>query len=193
MKRLIGYFLKGLFVLVPIVVTVYVIYAVFSRIDDLLEITIPGTEKSVPGAGFIVTLVLITLIGFLASNIFTKSLLGLIDRIFARLPLIKILYTSVKDLIGAFVGDKKMFDKPVLATLSTESQAKVLGFITKEDMSFLGIKEHVAVYLPQSYNFAGNLIILPKGQVSPIDKNSSEVMTFILSAGVSSKTNKPSG
>lgn len=191
MKRLIGYFFKGLFVLVPVVVTVYVIYAVFTKIDGLLRIPMPGADKPLPGTGFIATLILITLIGFLASNILTKNLLGLVDRIFARLPLIKILYTSVKDLIGAFVGDKKMFDKPVLATLSTNSNAKVLGFITNEDMTFLGIKEHVAVYLPQSYNFAGNLIILPKNLVSPIEKNSSEVMTFIVSAGVSSKSNKP--
>ncbi len=190
MKKLIGYFFKGLLVLVPIMVTLYVVYFVFTKIDNLLNIPVPGLDRSIPGVGFVATLLLITIVGFLASNIFTKSLLGLVDRLFARLPLIKILYNSVKDLIKAFVGEKKMFDKPVLATLSADSKVKVVGFITKEDTDFLGVKDHVAVYLPQSYNFAGNLVVLPDDQVTPIARDSSEVMTFIISAGVSGKTNK---
>jgi uncharacterized membrane protein len=184
MKRLMSYFFKGLLILVPLVVTLYVVYLVFNTIDNLLHIPIPGV-------GFVATILFIFLVGFLTPNIFAKGLLILIDNTLGRLPIIKILYNSLKDLIGAFVGDKKIFDKPVLATLSTDSSVKVLGFITKEDMSFLGIKDHVAVYLPQSYNFAGNLIILPKNQVTPIDRDSSEVMTFIVSAGISSGSKKP--
>ena len=181
MKKLLGYFFKGLLVLVPIAVTVYVVYLVFTKIDHLLPIPIPGV-------GFVATIVLIILVGFLASNIMAKSLLGLIDKIFTRLPFIKLLYNSVRDLTDAFVGDKKIFDKPVLVSLSPDSKVKMVGFITKEDLSLLGLKEDVAVYLPQSYNFSGNLIIVPKDQVTPINRDSSEVMAFIISAGVSGKT-----
>jgi uncharacterized membrane protein len=109
---------------------------------------------------------------------------GLTEKIFTRLPVVKILYTSIKDLIGAFVGDKKSFDRPILVT-APEGGAKALGFITRDSLELLGLTDHVAVYFPQSYNFAGNLIIYPRDRVSPLDADSSEVMAFILSGGVS--------
>lgn len=185
MKRLIGYFGKGLLFVVPIAITSYIVWWIFSSMDALY-LFVSG-EKPFPGMGLIVVLALITIIGFLASNIFTRWILNLIKSFFNRLPLIKLLYNSIRDLIGAFVGDKKMFDKPVLVKLWPESEVKVIGFITRDSLDFLGIKEHVAVYLPQSYNFAGNLIICRNDQVIPVKKESSEVMTFIVSAGVSGK------
>jgi uncharacterized membrane protein len=106
---------------------------------------------------------------------------------FRRLPLVKMIYTSVKDLIGAFVGDKKGFNKPVKATLLPGSNVHVLGFITEESLSKFGLEDTVAVYLPQSYNFAGNLILVPKEQVTPIDADSGDVMAFIVSGGISAK------
>ncbi len=171
-------FFKGLIILVPIVVTLYVVYKVFVWIDGILRIPIPGV-------GFVVTIVLITIIGTLASNFFVKKVFDLTDYLFTRMPLLKLLYNSIKDLIGAFVGEKKQFDRPVIVTLSPDSHAKIIGFVTRESMDFLGINDHVAVYLPQSFNFAGNLFIFPKEQVRPLNMDSSNVMAFLVSGGIS--------
>ena len=190
-KKLTGYFLRGLVVIIPAAVTVFVVYIVIVKIDRLLRIPIPGTQTFFPGIGLIVTVLFITLVGFLASNILAKTLLGLVDRTFARVPLIKLIYNAAKDLIGAFAGDKKIFGRPVLVTLSSEPETKVVGFVTNEDMAFWGMKDYVTVYFPQSYNFAGNMVIVPRSRVTEIKRDSSEVMAFIVSAGLSGKTNQP--
>jgi uncharacterized membrane protein len=182
MKKLFLYFLKGLLFTVPLGVTVYVVYRVFGFIDGLLPI-------KTPGLGFVVTIIIITLIGVLSSFIFTKSLMSLIDRMFKQLPFIKLLYSALKDLMGALAGEKKVFNKPVMVTLLPQSNAKVFGFITGEDLSNFGLKDYVSVFLPQAYNISGNLIMIPKAQVTPLDKDGSEVMAFIISAGVTGSEN----
>ncbi len=177
MKRLTRYFFNGLIFLVPIVATIYVIYIVFVKIDNLFDFPVPGT-------GFLITIFIITFIGFIGSNFLTRRLIHLVDMIFSRLPLIKMIYTSVKDLISAFVGEKKGFNKPVAVTLLPGSNVRVIGFVTNESLNELGLTDTVAVYLPQSYNFAGNLIIVPKDQVTPLSVDSAAVMKFIVSGGI---------
>jgi uncharacterized membrane protein len=100
-------------------------------------------------------------------------------------PLVKLLYSSIKDLVGAFVGDQKKFDQPVIVNVMPGGSAKALGFVTRKSMDFLGLEKSVAVYFPQSYNFAGSVLIFPLDQVQPIQADSSEVMAFIVSGGVS--------
>jgi uncharacterized membrane protein len=177
LKRIVGYFFKGLIFLVPVAVTTYVFYLVFIKIDGLLGLPIPG-------AGFFVTVILVTFIGFLVSNIFTKKVLSLADRAFTKVPLMKLLYTAIKDLLSAFLGDKKSFEKPVLVTLLPGTNVKVIGFITKESLASWGMVNEVVIYLPQSYNFAGQIIVVPKEQVAIINATSGEVMSFIVSGGV---------
>ncbi|MGE5405179.1 MAG: DUF502 domain-containing protein [Candidatus Saccharibacteria bacterium] len=177
MKTITKYFFQGLLFVIPIFLTVYVLYWLFTKIDNILPIKYPGV-------GFVTTLLVVTLIGFLASNFLTKRLLVAVDALFARLPLVKLLYSSVKDLINAFVGDKKSFNKPVLLELGHGSGVHALGFITRDALDNLGLDEMVAVYLPQSYNFAGNLLVVRSELVKPLDTNSSELMTFIVSGGV---------
>ena len=180
MKRISQYFLQGLLFLVPLVVTVYVIYWVFVRIDGFLNLPVPGL-------GFIVTIVFITLVGFGASNFLTRNLVHLVDKIFVRLPLVKMIYTAIKDLVNAFVGDKKSFNRPVQVVIDRESNLRIIGFATRDSLDTIGIQGSVAVYLPQSYNFAGNLIIVDREQVVPISADPGEVMKLIVSGGVSSK------
>jgi len=177
MKRITRYFLEGLLVLLPLVATIYVIYAVFRKIDSIYEFTIPGM-------GFLLTIVTITIVGFISSNFIARKAVRLMDNLFAQLPFVKMIYTSIKDLIGAFVGDKKSFDKPVLVTLSPENNIQAVGFVTQQSLEYLGFADKVAVYLPQSYNFAGNLIIVPKEQVTPLTGDSGDIMAFIVSGGV---------
>ena len=180
MKRISQYFLQGLLFLVPLFVTVYVIYWVFVRIDGILDMPVPGV-------GFIATIAFVTLVGFGASNFLTRNIVGLVDKIFARLPLVKMIYTAIKDLVNAFVGDKKSFNQPVQVVLDKESNLRVIGFATRDNLDSIGIKDSIAVYLPQSYNFAGNLIIVDREQVTSISADPGEVMKLIVSGGVSSK------
>ena len=180
MKRISQYFLRGLLFLVPLFVTVYVIYWVFVRIDGILDMPVPGV-------GFIVTIAFVTLVGFGASNFLTRNIVGLVDKMFARLPLVKMIYTAIKDLVNAFVGDKKSFNRPVQVVIDRESNLRVLGFATRDSLDSIGIQDSMAVYLPQSYNFAGNLIIVDREQVSPMSADPGEVMKLIVSGGVSSK------
>jgi uncharacterized membrane protein len=177
MKKLTKYFLNGLLFLVPIVVTIYVLYIVFIKIDRIF-----GFE--IPGVGFIITIITVTVIGFMASNFVTKRLLQTAENTLSRLPLVKMIYTSIKDLIGAFVGEKKSFNKPVLVTLAPGSSVQVVGFVTRESLEALGLTGKVAVYLPQSYNFAGNLIIVSKELITPLPVESGTVMAFIVSGGI---------
>lgn len=178
MKTLTGYFFQGLIVLAPIAASIYIVYLIFIKVDGLLKLPIPGV-------GLLVTVAAVTFIGFLASNFVMKKFFSYIETLMSKLPLVKILYSSIKDLIGAFVGDKKSFDRPVLVNLG--ANACVAGFVTKDDLSFLGLTEYVSVYLPQSYNFAGNLLLVPSSSVKPVDANSSDVMAFLVSGGVSGK------
>jgi len=112
-----------------------------------------------------------------------KKLFGLLDKILNKVPLVKMLYGAIRDLVEAFAGEEKKFDKPVMASLG-QSGAKVLGFVTRETLTNLGLTDYVAVYLPQSYNFAGNVLLFPKEAVKPLDIESSEAMTLIVSGGV---------
>ncbi len=178
MKKIGQYFLEGLLVLVPFVVTTWVIYMVFQKIDGLFSF-------NAPGLGVVATILLIFLVGFLTSNFLTRKLLSLADMLFSRLPLIKMIYSSIKDLLNAFVGDKKSFNRPVQVLLARGSALSAVGFVTNDSLEHLGIEESVAVYLPQSYNFAGNLIIVPNDQVMPLDADPGDVMAFIVSGGVS--------
>jgi uncharacterized membrane protein len=178
MKTITRYFFEGLIVILPTAATIYFVYLIFIKIDGLFNFKIPGI-------GFLITLGLILVVGFIASNIFTKGLTNLLQNIFSRLPLVKLIYNSIKDLIEAFVGDKKKFNKPALVKTSEDSDIEILGFVTEENLDLLGEKNKVAVYIPQAYNFAGNLIIVSASRIKFINASAEEIMTFIVTGGLS--------
>ncbi|HXE57938.1 MAG TPA: DUF502 domain-containing protein [Gemmatimonadales bacterium] len=177
MRTYVRYFLNGLLFVTPIALTFYVCWRLFRFIDGWLRLPVPG-------AGFLLTVVFITLVGFLASNLIARSAFAWLERLLTRLPFVRMLYTSIRDVLGAVVGEKRRFDKPVLVTLVPGSEAKALGFLTQDALDGLGIPGHVAVYLPQSYNFAGQTLIFPAERVQPLEANSGAVMAFIVSGGV---------
>ena len=194
MKRLAKYFFQGLLFVAPIAITVFVCYLIFQKIDKpTQELVQRVLGRQIPGMGFLATVVggvvVITFVGFLSSNILTRGLMGLVERQFSRFPFIKLLHSSLRDLIGAFVGDKKKFDHPVRVELIPGSNVGVIGFITRDDMKDWGLAGQVAVYLPQSYNFAGNLIIVPRERVAPLDVPTGDAMTFVVSGGIAGSEN----
>jgi len=177
MRRLTTYFLQGLVFAAPLAITIYVCWWVFTTIDRWLGLPVPG-------AGFLATIVLITLLGWFATNLLARSAVGFMERVLSRLPFVRLLYSSTKDLLNAFVGEKRRFDKPVLVTLFPGSEAKAFGFVTQDSLARFGMPDHVAVYFPQSYNFAGSLVVYPAAQVERVNAESSEMMAFIVSGGV---------
>ena len=190
MKKILNYFFQGLLFVVPIAVTFIVIYKGILWIDDLLPfkipVNIPGlTHIDVPGLGILSILAAITLFGYFASFLVANPFFLFIERLLEKTPLLKIIYTSVKDLIEAFVGEKKRFTQPVLVKVNKDSDVERIGFITQNDLTELGIsKEKMAVYLPFSYGFNGQLVIVPATNVTKINASGTEMMKFVISGGV---------
>ena len=178
MKKIINYFLQGLLYIVPISVTLYVVYWTFQKIDGILPFQFPGL-------GLIVIIALITFIGFAGSVIIASPINSFFQRLLRKAPLLKTIYSSMKDLMSTFVGKKKGFNQAVLIKLYENSTIERLGFITNENLSSLGIKGgKILVYLPHSYAFSGQLFVVEKSYVTQIDKSSSEIMKLIVSGGV---------
>ena len=181
MTRLLNYFFRGLIVLAPAVVTVYVFWLIISAVDNWMGLRVPG-------AGIAVTIILITLFGFLASTVLARWFVALMDSMFHRLPLIRLVYSSTKDLLDAFVGEKRRFDRPVVVAIHADGVEKAFGFITQESMDRFGLEDHVTVYLPFSYTFTGVIRIFPRANVKPLSTDSAELMAFVVSGGVTSAT-----
>ena len=177
MKRMLRYFVQGLILTAPLVVTAWVCYAVFTRIDRWLGL-------SIPGAGFVATILLITLVGFVGTTLVTRSLLSAFEEALTHLPFVRLVYTSTKDLLNAFVGEKRRFDKPVIVTLTADGAIRGLGYITQESADTLGAAESVVVYFPQSYAFAGWTFVVPAARVARVETVSSDFMAFVVSGGV---------
>ena len=175
-KKLVKYFLQGLFYVVPTAVTIYVIIYLILLIDGIVNLDIPGL-------GLLVILVGVTTIGFVGT--YFLGYLKPFDRAIEKTPLIKLIYSSMKDLMNAFVGKKNQFKKPVLVKMGGDFEAERIGFMTKEDLTDLGVtSEKVAVYFPFSYAISGQVYIVPKKNITAIDASSSDIMKLIVSGGV---------
>jgi len=173
-----NYFLQGLLLIAPLSITLYVVYRVIRYVDGLVPLHIPGL-------GLLLVLAGITLTGFVGSFLIRTPLSRWLNRLLDRIPLFKILYSALNDLMSAFVGQKKKFTRPVRVLMNRENRVYKLGFITEEDLGPIGMGEDlVAVYLPHSYNFSGNLFVVPATHVEPLQVPASEVMKFIVSGGV---------
>ena len=178
MKWILKNFLRGIIIVVPIAVTVYILYQAFIRLDQLLVLRWPGL-------GLLILLAATVLIGALASNFVGRNVLRLTEAVFTRAPIVRIIYAAIKDLLEAFVGDKKRFDKPVAVSLSAAADVRALGFVTQEDLAFLSMPGSVAVYLPFSYSIAGTLVVVSRARVERLDADSASIMALVVSGGVS--------
>jgi uncharacterized membrane protein len=193
LKRIISYFIRGLVLVAPLYATVLIIWSGVEYLDNILPIEIPISNQQavyLPGLGILIIIFGIILLGFLFSTIVPQSFFKFTESIMRRIPLVSLIYYSIKDLILAFVGDKKKFNQPVLVTMYKETNIKKLGFITQTDLTHLKIADHVAVYMPLSYALSGELFIVPAEHVTPLDVRSTDVMKMIVSGGVSVKVPK---
>lgn len=189
-KSVFNYFIQGALIIVPVGATILILLSLIGWVDGLLpfhlQFYVPVLgDVEIPGLGLLTLLIAITLIGFVASKFVRNPILSFVENFFEHTPLLKLIYSSVKDLIEAFVGDKKRFTQPVLVTINKDCEVQRLGFITDDDLSRLGLaSDKVAVYLPFSYGFNGQLVIVPIKNVSKIDASGTEMMKYIISGGV---------
>jgi uncharacterized membrane protein len=178
MKHLVAYFLRGLLVLVPLSVTLAVLWWAFVKVDRWLGLPFPGT-------GLLLIVGSVTLVGVLASTFVTRTVFELLDKLFERLPLVKLVYSSVRDLTNAFVGERKGFDQPVLVRALPGSETWLVGFATRDSLEALDLPGHVAVYVPQAYALCGLVALFPRDQVRALAVKPADIMAFAVSGGVS--------
>ena len=176
--RILRYFFSGTLFIVPILATAYFIYISFTWLDDQLSLPYPGL-------GFLIILSVITLIGYLSTNFLFRTLGSWFDRGMNRIPLVKIIYSTVKDLLSAVVGDKRKFNKPVLVRINRENDLHQIGFVTQSDLAELGLQDMVVVYIPHSYAISGYHYFVPKENIRPLRISGPDAMKFIVSGGVS--------
>ena len=185
MKKLINYLLQGILYIAPLGITGYIIYISFTFIDGLLEeLLMKFFDVKIPGLGVLTLIVFLIFIGFLGRTIIAKPIKLIFKKIIENIPLLKFVYSALNDLFSAFVGKEKKFNKPVLVKVNLNSNLEKLGFITQENLEVLDEKDKVAVYFPHSYNFSGELFIVPRENIKSLKVNSSDVMKFIVSAGL---------
>ena len=187
MKKYINYFFQGLLYIVPIAVTGAVVFWAFNKIDQIIPSLLDrlGVELHIPGLGLIIMIILITIIGFAGSTIIKSPINSFFQNLLKKAPLLQTIYSSVKDLMNTFVGNNKGFDQAVFVKIFENSTIERIGFITNKDLASLNINENrVLVYIPHSYNFSGNLFVVEKKYITPINAASSEIMKLIVSGGV---------
>ncbi|MFZ1688994.1 MAG: DUF502 domain-containing protein [Flavobacteriales bacterium] len=177
-RVIVGFFLRGLLLVVPVAGIIWASLYVLNLVDGIIPVGIPGL-------GILILVVSITLIGWLGSTILYAPLANLGEDVLQRIPFLKTIYAALKDLMEALVGNKKKFDQPVLVRMIKGAEIEKLGFLTQNDLSLLGIPGNkVAVYLPHSFAWSGNLYIVPAENVIPINASAGDVMKFIVSGGV---------
>ncbi len=185
MTRFLGYFLQGLILFIPLVITITIIvklFDFFTSIFSVIGISSYSFVNTVLGLSF--TLAFIFLLGILASSYVFKNLFSYLEDKLEHAPFIRHIYSPLKDFTNSFLGHKKSFNKPVLVLTNPLANIEEIGFVTHEDLTDLGIKDKVAVYLPYSYSFSGKLIIVLPSQIKPIEANGADAMKFIVSGGV---------
>jgi len=184
-NRLINYFLQGLLYIAPLTITGYIIFSVFHFMDGLLQnLLVKFFGVEIPGLGLLTLVLFIIFVGFIGRTFIANPLKLVFKKVIERIPLLNFVYSAFNDLFSAFVGKEKRFNKPVLVKVNLTTELEKLGFITEENLEVLNELDKVAVYFPHSYNFSGELFIVPKANVKPINVNSSDVMKFIVSAGL---------
>lgn len=185
MNSVLKYLLQGLVLVIPAGITIIVFVKIFQFFEGLFWFV------RFTNSAFINTIIsvfcllaLITLIGVMASSFVFKRIFSMVEARLEHAPVVKHIYSPIKDFMNAFMGNKKRFTRPVLVLTNPQANIQELGFVTQDDLSEWGIKDKIAVYLPYSYSFSGRLVIVSRQQISFIDADGGEAMKFIVSGGV---------
>jgi len=189
-KAIINYLIKGLLIVVPIAVSIFIVIWAVTTVDSWLNVNNilgvnprTGESRNIPGLGLLTVLTIILLAGIFVTNLVTEPMYNWFQRMMQRLPLLNFIYSSIKDLTEAFVGDEKKFNHPVV--VEVEGGLKKIGFLTQNDLHKLDLPDEVAVYFPLSYSFAGQLCIVKRDKVKDLNMTAADAMKLVVSGGVS--------
>jgi uncharacterized membrane protein len=193
LKRLLQYFFQGLIVLAPIGITIWVVLGLFNFVDGILPNIVHTVAPRYlskdetgrfPGLGFVVVIALVLLVGWLSSLFVGVRLVSILDSLLEKTPGIKFIYSSVKDFLEAFAGNKKKFDKPVLVNVDSADVWRI-GFITQPNTHEFGLPDHVTVYVPHSYAISGITYIVPRDRIKLLPNiSAADAMKYTVSGGV---------
>jgi uncharacterized membrane protein len=194
--RLLTLFLQGLVVLAPIGITLWVVIGLFNFVDSILpnvmhalapslwELGEDGQVKKIPGTGFLVVVILVLFTGWISSLFFFSRVLAMFDNLLEKTPGVKYIYSSVKDFLEAFAGNKKKFDKPVLVNVDAPGVWRI-GFITQTSSKALGMTDLITVYVPHSYAISGITYLVPSSQIKLLTGiSAADAMKYTISGGV---------
>ena len=176
-------FFQGLLIIGPFALTIWIIWYIVSSIDNIIPSL---SEQFYPGITFLIVIGSTTLIGFLGSKfIIGRVVVDSFDYLLEHTPGIKFIYTSLKDVMTSFVGDKKKFNQPVLIKTAENRPLWRIGFLTQSDLSSVGFPEHVSVYLPHSYAVSGWVVFVLATNITILDNvTAAQAMKFAVSGGV---------
>lgn len=196
LAKLLQLFFQGVIVLAPIGITIWVVLGLFNFVDDILPNVVHaispsflpkdanGNLNKIPGLGFAVVIILVLFVGWVSSLFVVGRLVAVLDAVLEKTPGIKFIYSSVKDFLEAFAGNKKKFDKPVLVNIDAPDVWRV-GFITQQDAHHFGLQEHVTVYVPHSYAISGITYLVPRERVRQLPNvSAADAMKYAVSGGV---------
>lgn len=185
MKQVFRYFFQGVIFVAPIVVTVYIIVLLFGFIDGLLEdVIFDFLGMRIPGLGLLIMFGALTLVGLVARTLFARTVLKLFNELILRIPVLNVIYSAFNDLFAAFAGDGRKFQRPVIVLVNPVTNLEKMGFVTEDDLSAINELDKVAVYFPHSYNFSGEMFIVPKSQIRELNIPPGDAMKFVVSGGV---------
>lgn len=181
MKKIIKLLFQGVLLVAPLTLTALVLFEVFEFLDSILETWV----GDVPGLGLLLLLTLLVFAGVLGTTLITDPIKQAFNKWLSKIPLIKLIYDGVKDLLGAFVGDKKKFNNPVMVKEHSTATCYKVGFLTQQNLESIGVeKGFSAVYFPHSYAFSGVVLLVENTYIKPLNVPAADVMKFIVSGGV---------
>ena len=179
------YILRGTFIIAPLFFTFYALWMILGKIDyPVQEIFYSIFKFRIPGIGLITVFLLLILVGYLGTSILMDKVFKGLESLILKVPIVKEIYKAIRDVIGAFASDKKKFEKPVLVKVGEGIHR--IGFITTEDLTDFDITSNlVSVYFPLSYAFTGELLLVDKSLLSPLDtRDVKDLMKFVISGGI---------
>jgi uncharacterized membrane protein len=187
---LLNYLIKGLLIVLPIALSIYIVIWAVTTVDSWLNVNNilgvdprTGASRNIPGLGLALVVTLILVAGIFVTNFVTEPMYNWFTRWMNRLPVLNFIYSSIKDLTEAFVGDEKKFNHPVLVEMN--SDIKRIGFLTQNDLSAIGLPGECVVYFPFSYSFAGQVCVVSREKVKELNISAAEAMKLVVSGGVS--------
>lgn len=196
-NRLGKLFLKGLAVVIPVVLTVAILWWMATGSERLLGSLLTRIMPEgwyIPGLGLLAALGLIMLVGLLSHVLIFQKLFDIWERVVNRLPLVKTIYTAIKDFIGYFSpGQQERFSKVVMVKLPGH-EFQVMGFVTRENFDDIPLnpeaEDPIAVYMPMSYQIGGYTLYLSRSCLTPIDMPFEDAMRLAVTGGITQRNDQ---